>query len=348
MTIGRTIFPMLLVLVLTILYPLVPAFAQDSKSASPDEENVKTELAKADKLLADGKTKKATDLVRDLYESTGNLRAGYALSQLLQKQGTEQLKRNSKKPILALVEGAQLARKLLADKELPAAVRDEVRDGLLNEARSLAAQGNVSEALKSVKDLLGFGLDNLDELESDKGLSQLTKTEEFKTWIADVRKAIRERHLTQARKEVAAFKSFPFNFEQRDLADQPISLSALRGKIVIVDFWGTWCPPCRAEIPAFVALKEKYSADLEIVGLAYEREDDPTEAAKLVTSFARKNKINYPCALGDEETKKMVPEFRGYPTTLFIDRNGKVRMVTVGAESLDRLDALVTALLEEE
>jgi thiol-disulfide isomerase/thioredoxin len=169
-----------------------------------------------------------------------------------------------------------------------------------------------------------------------------------KTWIADVRKAIRERHLTQARKEVAAFKSFPFNFEQRDLADQPISLSALRGKIVIVDFWGTWCPPCRAEIPAFVALKEKYSFDLEIIGLAYEREDDPAEAAKLVTTFARKNKINYPCALGDKETKAMVPEFRGYPTTLFFDRNGKVRMVTVGAESLNRLDALVSALLEEE
>ena len=348
MTLERSVFPKLLVLFLAILCPFVPAFAQDSKSASPDEENVKAELAKADKLVADGKTKKATDLVRDLFEETGNLRAGFALSQLLQKQGTEQLKKNSKKPIPALVEGGQLARKLLADKDLPASIRDEVREGLLNEAKSLSGQGNATEALKSVKDMLTFGFDDLDALESEKGLGQLTKTDEFKTWIADVRKAIRERYLNQARREVAAFKSFSFDFEQRDLADQPLSLSGLRGKIVIVDFWGTWCPPCRAEIPAFVALKEKYSADLEIVGLAYEREDDPAEAAKLVTSFARKNKLNYPCALVDKKTKEMVPEFRGYPTTLFIDRTGKVRMVTVGAESLDRLDALVTALLEEE
>jgi thiol-disulfide isomerase/thioredoxin len=106
-------------------------------------------------------------------------------------------------------------------------------------------------------------------------------------------------------------------------------------------------PPCRAEITVFVALKEKYSSDLEIICLAYELEDDPAKAAKLLTTFAQKNKINYPCSLGDKYTKKMVSEYRGYPTTLFIDHSGKVRMVTVGAESLERLDALVTALLEK-
>jgi cytochrome c biogenesis protein CcmG/thiol:disulfide interchange protein DsbE len=120
------------------------------------------------------------------------------------------------------------------------------------------------------------------------------------------------------------------------------------GKIVVVDFWGTWCPPCRAEIPAFIQLKSRYSSDVEIVGLAYERVEEGEDAAGKVVEFGTKAGINYPCAIGEDATRDMVPGFRGYPTTLFIDREGKVRMMTVGAESFERLEGIVLALMEQE
>lgn len=116
--------------------------------------------------------------------------------------------------------------------------------------------------------------------------------------------------------------------------------------MLIVDFWGTWCPPCRKEIPHFVELKSKYGKDgLEIVGLNYE--GDAATAKETIKKFAAENKMNYRCAVGDEATQKKVPNLQGYPTTLFIDRTGKVRLKVVGYHPMAELEAIVSLLLAE-
>lgn len=337
-----------------LVAPTTRIVAQDDRSGhssaatQDDDPTIREELAKIDQIWNDGKKKKATDMVRELYERTGSLRAGYALWQVLQTQAEEQLKRTPKKANPFVTEAAELTRRLLANPGFPQPLRAELRGAILNEARSFSSRGDQEQALQSLRDLVGFGFADLDSLEADRLLKDLTNSEPFQIWIAEVRRERLEKNLQWARGELKNFQSFSFDFNQSDVRDQPISLNMLQGKIVIVDFWGTWCPPCRKEVPSYVALKQKFANDLEIVGLAYEKQESDEEKVKAVLDFAKKNKINYICALGQEHTREMVPNFRGYPTTLFIDRRGKVRMMKVGAYSHEQLEAIILAILEEQ
>jgi len=145
-----------------------------------------------------------------------------------------------------------------------------------------------------------------------------------------------------------AAETFPFTFAGTDIHGVEQSLEALKGKVVIVDFWGTWCPPCRAEIPSFVRLQKTYGEQgFQIIGLNYERKGTDEENLQGVLDFAEEFSINYPCLLSDQEATAQVPNFQGFPTTLFIDRTGKVRLTKVGLHEYAYLEGVVTVLLEE-
>src|SRR5262249_59973090 len=103
----------------------------------------------------------------------------------------------------------------------------------------------------------------------------------------------------RAREALDGFQSFAFNFELPDLDGKKVSLADYKGKVVIVDLWGTWCPPCREEIPHFVDLYRKYHASgLEIVGINYEMVAGD-EAREKVRKYVKENDIPYPCLIGD-------------------------------------------------
>src|SRR5512135_439673 len=85
-------------------------------------------------------------------------------------------------------------------------------------------------------------------------------------------------------------------FSLTDIHGKPLSLAQYKGKVVLLDFWATWCAPCKVEIPHFIALQDKYGPQgLQIVGLSMD--DD----AKPVVKFAEQMKINYPIAIADEK-----------------------------------------------
>src|SRR5262245_55985092 len=120
---------------------------------------------------------------------------------------------------------------------------------------------------------------------------------------------------------------FEFDFDLKDVNGQRLSKADFAGKVLIVDIWGTWCPPCRMEVPLFQALQLQYAEQgLQVVGLNDERTDDKANAARLVRSFCRTQGVDYPCALITPQVAEQVPEFGGFPTTLFIDHTGKVRL----------------------
>ncbi len=104
------------------------------------------------------------------------------------------------------------------------------------------------------------------------------------------------------------------------LDGKTVNLSDFKGKVVILDFWATWCPPCREEIPSFIQIQKDLSEKgVVVVGIALDE-----EGASAVKPFAKKKGINYPLVIGAKSTTEAYGGIEGIPTTFIINRDGKI------------------------
>ena len=114
-------------------------------------------------------------------------------------------------------------------------------------------------------------------------------------------------------------------FTAQDLDGRSISSAGWRGKVTIVNFWATWCGPCRAEIPALIALQEKYRGRLRVIGVS-EDEISP----ELVKRFVTAQRINYPIVMTTKEIGRTFPGVTALPTSFVVDREVRVVQKHVG------------------
>ena len=133
------------------------------------------------------------------------------------------------------------------------------------------------------------------------------------------------------------------DFALRDLAGKTHSLADWRGKLVLLNFWATWCPPCRHEIPIFITLQKRYAGQgLQIVGISI---DNPEAVAR----YWQEMGINYPLLLADESTFGLMAAYGnrtgGLPFSVLIRPDGAIDSVKLGAYSEAELEALIKALL---
>ena len=130
---------------------------------------------------------------------------------------------------------------------------------------------------------------------------------------------------------LAAGEPAPY-FKVNTLNGQEISLDSLQGKVILVNFWATWCPPCRAEIPDFIeAYSELKDKGLEILGFSV---DDLPESE--LQNFVTRAGINYPVSLVGREIVSAFKPGQYIPTSIFIDKKGNIRHKHVG--KLDKKD----------
>ncbi len=116
------------------------------------------------------------------------------------------------------------------------------------------------------------------------------------------------------------------DFVLKDLSGKTVKLSDYRGKAVVLNFWATWCPPCKTEIPWFEDLQDRYgNQGLEVVGVALDDSSDQD-----IAKFAQEMKMNYPVLLGKEETSDLYGGVDALPTTFYIDRSGKITEMVPG------------------
>ena len=128
-----------------------------------------------------------------------------------------------------------------------------------------------------------------------------------------------------------------------------LKLSDYRGKVVVIDFWATWCPPCRRGIPDLIKLKKKYGdKNFEIIGISLDKISRGGKTAKDVVPFIKEYGINYPIVWGTLETTKLFGGVRAIPTTFFIDKNGKIRDKIEGLASITTLENKIENLLKEK
>jgi thiol-disulfide isomerase/thioredoxin len=218
------------------------------------------------------------------------------------------------------------------------------------QTQAYATQGQHAKAVAVLREAYEGGIDAYDQIESDKAMASFRTSPEYRTLV----KTIDDEELAAARLEVKNNLDkpldFSFDFKLNDINGKPLSLDQLKGKVVLVDIWGTWCKPCREAIPGLVQLYRKHHRrGLEIVGFAFEQTPNPEEALAMVKQAVQGAGIPYHCALGDESIRKQIPNFNSFPTTLVLDRSGKVRVLVTEntKELLGVLDSVVRVLAVE-
>ena len=112
----------------------------------------------------------------------------------------------------------------------------------------------------------------------------------------------------------------------KDVNGRTVRLHDYRGKVVLINFWATWCPPCRAEMPELIRLQREYAAHgLQIIGITY-----PPEKKDRVRRFARSLKVNYPIVLGTRRIKDSFTSEETLPLTVVMNRDGTVADIISG------------------
>jgi thiol-disulfide isomerase/thioredoxin len=142
----------------------------------------------------------------------------------------------------------------------------------------------------------------------------------------------------------AAGKAAPLGFTLKDMNGVDVKLASFKGKPIVVNFWATWCGPCRAEIPSLVELQTRYGEegkDVVILGISV---DDPIEKLK---PYAAQMKMNYPVLVGNgrDDVQDAFGPLWGIPVTVFIDREGRIAKKHSGIASKEQFEQEIKALL---
>lgn len=132
------------------------------------------------------------------------------------------------------------------------------------------------------------------------------------------------------------------SLELKDLNGKTVKLSKYKGKVVLVNFWATWCAPCVAEVPELVKWQNEHKDELQILGITY-----PPASLRKIRRFVRDHGINYPIVLGSKATKRLFEPSDNLPITVIIDREGNIVDRIDGVIFMDEFETKIRPLIKQ-
>jgi thiol-disulfide isomerase/thioredoxin len=141
----------------------------------------------------------------------------------------------------------------------------------------------------------------------------------------------------------SAWLSSPYaldHFTTSDLDGRPVSSASWRGQVAVVNFWATWCLPCRREIPALVALQDRYRGRIVVVGMVDDNASDES-----VRQFALTLRVNYPVIRASMDLSRRFPSVEALPTTVLVDPRGQVAVAYAGELQMAELERDILRLI---
>jgi thiol-disulfide isomerase/thioredoxin len=254
--------------------------------------------------------------------------------------------------LAAIARAGELARTMLRANEMLKSEEIDLAGRILYaEIQARMLEGLPDQALAALRKANDLGFNAVQRVEDDKNLAALRAMPQYKATVAAIDEATVEQARGRVKDALDGSPKFKFDFMLADPDGKKVSLADFKGRVVLVDFWGTWCGPCRQSIPNLIALYKRHNRrGFEIVGLNYEK-DAPSEAdaKSLVKQAVKVIGIPYPCLIGDEQTRERIPGFSGFPTCVLLDRTGKVRLLVVGYDekALQKIADAILVLVNE-
>ena len=153
--------------------------------------------------------------------------------------------------------------------------------------------------------------------------------------------ALRHHHAPRIATPATAQRLPAPDFTLPQLDGHDLRLSSYRGKVVLLDFWATWCDPCREEIPHLVELQQRYGdSGLQIIGISMDDSSDP------VRPFSQQFHMNYPVVMGTARTGALYGGILGLPIAFLIGRDGRIYAKHIGATSAEVFEKEIKTLLQ--
>jgi len=159
--------------------------------------------------------------------------------------------------------------------------------------------------------------------------------------IDEMRSGARKRIALDGRREVRPAPAWAL----QDLDGKAVALDNFKGKVIVMDFWGSWCGPCRAELPVFQAMYESYRGKgVVFLGMNYERPVGDRDLKDVAREFVTKNKYTFPVIVDHEHVAADAYGISGFPTVFLIDKTGTIRYKNVGVT--DGIETIIRDQIE--